>query len=184
MAKKRISAPVLSEEEKRQMAESLTPMLKGETPVYRGNEREALIAYDAPAKGRATSHTVDLVNQGAKANGIRRAHAFRVLESVNKEVITCELLAKFDPNAADQCKLNWYEGYRFFTVQMLEMFQPRNLQVPSGYVFEVPVSLEDLPVRRPNGSDKTYYLMLHVGKGVTRKKEEAAAKSSAASVQG
>lgn len=181
--KSRTSVPVLTEEEKRAMAETLVPILKGETPVYRGNEREALISYEAPAIGRATSHTVALVNQGAKLTGIRRAHAIRVHESANKDIITCQLLAKYDPNASDQYKLNWYEGYRFFTVQMIEIFQPRNLQVAPGYVFEVPASLEDLPVPGPNGAAKTYYLMLHVGQGATRKREEAVAKSPAASIQ-
>jgi len=81
----------------------------------------------------------------------------------------------YDPDAPDQYPLNWYKGNRQANIDLLAVLQPRNLQVPPGFVFEIPVSVDELP-------GAGYYLLLHTGTASLRSENQVSVDQGAVSV--
>lgn len=169
------AAPAIDKRVLEQMAESLEVVKKGEERVYRGNERHPILSVSAPAHGVFSAHGVDLIKECAVKRKLESQvpQALRVLKSAVPGYMILEPLDHFDPTQPDQFQLLWYRGNQQATIELLEAFQPRNLEVPAGYVSEMPLSLEDLPRRG-------CFLILHTGDAVVRAEEKEApgAKSS------
>lgn len=76
-----------------------------------------------------------------------------------------EPLATYDKNAPDQYEVKWLQGFRQAYVDLLPVLQPRNMEVPKGFVTEVPVLADELG---PN----QHYLILFLNDAVTRELDE------------
>lgn len=153
-----ISAALLAEIEK-----GLRPIRKDEATIYRGNERRPIFSVRSPAYGYASVKAAILIGDCAVANNLesRAPEALQALGSTVPGYVIFRPVEIYDPNQKDQYPLSWRKGNRVVSVNLLEILQPRNLEVPKGYVAEMPVSIETLP------SGGTY-VFLHTGESVIR----------------
>lgn len=157
-----MTAP-LSNELLKKLAESMVPIEKDEAAVLRGNERRPLFCVTSPARGRATARAIDVIGDCADSWGLSSRHpqAMKVLEGSVKDYLVGVPVEIYHPAATDQYKINWYNGYTQAYIDLLPVFQPRNLQVPTGFVNEIPVSAQDFP-------DGKVYLLIHIKEGQLR----------------
>lgn len=130
-----------------QLAQDIEPLRKDEVTVYRGHERLALISFAAPANGRLTRHAMRLLGDCCQHHGLdsRFPKALRGQKGALPGFVLFEPLMTFDRHAQDQFEIKWSKGFRQAHIQLLEILQPRNLQVPKGYIAEMPLTLAKLP---------------------------------------
>lgn len=141
-----------------QLSQQVESLRKDEVTVYRGHERLSLISFAAPARGRLTRQAMKRLGDCAERRGhdSRYPAALRARKGAVAGYALFEPLTTYDQHAPDQYPIRWSKGYRQAHVDLLPILQPRNLQVPKGYVAEMPLSLEDLP----NGLG--WHLILHL----------------------
>lgn len=161
------AAPALSADVLRQMAEGLESIRKDEVTVYRGTERRAILSLASPARGRLSAHSIRLVGDCCARRGLASRHpqALKAYRGKLAGYILFEPVEVHDPTQTDQYEINWYKGNRVAFVDLLEIMQPRNLEVPQGYVSEMPVSLEQLP-------GAGWLIVLHSGAATVRPEKE------------
>lgn len=157
------AAAPLSNTVKQQLAQNLQPIRKDEAVLYRSNERDPLVSVRSPALGHLTSHAVRLIGDcmEKRRQESRQPQALRAFKGAVPGFVIMEPVTLWDPTALDQYELNWYRGNRRATVDLRPILQPRNLEVPPGYVAEMPVSLEELP-------NSGWFILLHSGDAVVR----------------
>ncbi|HLN60921.1 MAG TPA: hypothetical protein VK464_05160 [Symbiobacteriaceae bacterium] len=148
MKKKAVPARVLSADLLQNLVQGLKPITKDTTPVLKGKEREPMISYYSPAYGRINKGAVALVVRSAKDRKLDTSApgALRLLN--NDDVpgyIVLEPVLQYDRTAKDQYELIWSKGNSVAHIDMLTVMQPRNMEVPKGYVNEIPLSLQTLP---------------------------------------
>lgn len=163
-------APGIPQELLKQIAESLKPIYKDQVPVYRRNERPPLVSVESPARGRFSAHGIRLVGDLAQAWGqeSRYPQALRANGSDVPGFVLFEPVQLWDANAPDQYQIIWGDGFKRALIDLRPILQPRNLEAPTGFVREMPVSLHQLP------TGKTY-LFLHTGGSKVRAEGEVAA---------
>ncbi len=170
-------APSLAPEVLEKIAMTLRPISK--TPVTTRNLRAPLFIMESPARGRFTALGIRLVGDLAVSWGLesRFPQALQANDSDVPGYVVFTPVALYDSQVEDQYEISWYEGFRRATMDLRPIMQPRNLEVPEGFVSEIPVSVEQLP-------DGKSYLFLHVGALNVRPKSEADAEDDEAAPTG
>lgn len=155
-------APDLAPELLQKIASTLKPVVPDQV-IYRGNERQPLIAFNAPARGRFTAHAIRLTGELARHWNQESRHP-QALRANNSDVpgfILFEPVTIYDSTQSDQFEISWSNGFKQAAINLRRLFQSRNLETPEGFVSEMPVSLLPLPTGR-------YYLFLHTGDATIR----------------
>ena len=129
------------------LSRTLTPIRKDEVIVYRGAERLSIISFRAPARGRLSRHAIRLLGDCAEhyKQGSRYPGALRASQGELAGFAVFEPVAEYDAAAPDQYQIKWTKGYKQASIDLLQVLQPRNLQVSRGHVAEMPFTLESLP---------------------------------------
>lgn len=168
------AAPVLTEALRQQLAQSLVPIRRDEVPIYRGQERRPIFAVESPAHGRGTAKTCSLIHDCSKQRNLEsdKPGALRINKTAVSGYLAAEPVLKYDQFTPDLYELTWPAGRSRVDIDLLPILQPRNLEVPQGYVTEIPVSLETL-----NGKA---YLILHLDAAETRTIQEMSEEQKAA----
>lgn len=161
------AAPAIDMKVLEQMANSLESVKKGEERVYRGNERLPILSVSPPAYGSFSAHGIDLIQECAEKRNLesKAPQALRLHKSAVQGFLILEPLDLYDPTQEDQFEVQWSRGNQLARIDLLEALQPRNLEVPAGYVSEIPLSLQQLPRRG-------WYLILHTGDAHVRAEEK------------
>lgn len=164
--------PRLPDEVLERLATSLVPLTK-DTRFTEPQKREALLSLSNPAAGRFTTDGVGLIGGACAVRGwdSRTPEALRILKGGVPGYLMMEPVLRHDPQAGDQYPLNWSAGNRRVSISLTGALAPMGLEVPEGWVWEVPVSLVDFG--RPGR-----LIVLHIGdrteraeKRVTRRKK-------------
>lgn len=160
--KKDGSAPALSPQILAQLGANLEPIRKDTQPIYRGQERVPLLSVRSPASGRFLAHAIDLIGDCSEKRRLesRYPQALRALKGGVPGYILMEPIQVHDPTAPDQYELKWYRGNQIAAIDLLEILQPRNLEVPKGFVSEMPVSLEQI--------NTAAFIVIHTGDATVR----------------
>ncbi len=151
---------------RQKLASSLRPITKDEVTVFKGNERRPIISVESPAQARFSAHAIKLIGKCARARGLesRFPQALRALRGGVPGYLVFEPVMTYDASDSSLFELNWYDGNRVIRMNMIQLLQPRNLEVPKGFVSEMPVSLEELGGKQ--------YIVIHSGDAIIRDKNE------------
>lgn len=150
-----------------QIAQSLKPALK-DPVIYRRNERPPIVTSTSTCRSRFSSHGIRLIGELAFKLGQESRHpqALRAVTSDVPGYLLFEPVQIYDSNARDQYEVSWEGGYKRASLELRPLLQPRNLEAPQGFVYEMPLSLQ---VLRTGQS----YLFVHTGEAKIRPEGEA-----------
>lgn len=158
------TAPPLNDQLRQQLVKGLQPFQPHEAPqvIYRRNAVTPVLSIRTPGAGRFVVHGVRLLVECAQHRGLptRVPGALQRLKSAVPGILIMEPVVTYDPRAVEQYELKWYRGNSQVNVDLLPILQPLNLEVPKGYVMEVPLSVENL--------SGLHYLLLHLNTAKTR----------------
>lgn len=146
MRRIRKSAPRIPGEVMDQLAAGLVPLEKDPRLLEHPSLREALLSVGNPATARFNVRSARLVGDACASRKweTKTPGAMRVLKGSVPGYLLLEPVLHYDSAAADQYQLNWSKGGRRASISLTGAFLPLGLEVPEDWVWEVPVSLEDL----------------------------------------
>lgn len=145
--------------------QNLQPLRKDEVIIQTGNERLPIASVRSPGSAKLLMNACKAVRTSARKRSMETdaPPALRILRTTMSNYVVAEPVARYDSAATDQYELKWNDKKTEAHMDLLPLLQPRNMEVPQGFVTEIPITLENV---------NNWSLVLHLGEASTREESE------------